>query len=141
MRVLRDVLLGLACAALGVGLWLEMVESTGALEVWDHSAFWTMAVPIMVVGSLIAGTIGPESPWVWGSVMVAAQMVALLGRAIPEQGENDPSLLPVGLLFVAVIAVPCIAAGYLGSWLRRRGGSDDDDVSVDDVPSEPPTAD
>jgi hypothetical protein len=95
-------------------LWLLVAALGGRAEAWDSPLYFTVAVPLAVAVAALFGALAPQRAWRWGGWLMAGQATALLFSAGPG------SLLPLGLALFAVLALPCMASGLLGAWLRRR---------------------
>lgn len=101
----------------GIASW-EIVRQLGSRrEAWDDPLFWQIGFPLLIVVAFVLGAVWRERPWRWGALMVAAQAVWSLGLAFLQDGV--PNLLPLGLVMFALLALPCIAASYLGSRVGR----------------------
>ncbi|MFN3625061.1 MAG: hypothetical protein ACK4TP_13490 [Hyphomicrobium sp.] len=102
----------------GVLSW-DLVRLLGEhREAWDDPLYWMIGLPLMVAAAFMLGMGFPARPWRWGLVIVAAQAVWAAFLAFATEGA--PSLLPLGLLTFALLAVPCVLAAYGGQWLRHR---------------------
>lgn len=98
----------------GVGVWEAIVRITG-VEAWDHSVYWWLGYPLMLVVAAVLGFIFPQGYWRWGVLIIGAQLIwsfiFTMGQAI---------LLPFTLIIFFVLGVPCVLASYLGAWLSRK---------------------
>lgn len=104
---------GIAAVA-GCTLWILAMTVGDRNEAWDSPVYWTISYPLAIV---IAGAIAwriPERPWRWGLAIMFSQAIVL---AITS---GDFSLLPLGLVMFAVLAIPPIALGYVTSGIRVR---------------------
>ena len=100
-------------AGAGIASW-EIVRQLGARrEAWDDPLYWQIGFPLLIVAAFALGAVWRERPWRWGALMIATQAVWSLGFAFLQDGI--PNLLPLGLMLFALLALPCIAASYLGS--------------------------
>jgi len=98
----------------GAALWLATAAISGRREAWDSSLYWTVAYPLSIV---VAGTLGyrfPEKPWRWALAVMLAQAVALAFAG------SDFSLLPLGLILFAVLALPAVVLARIMAKLRLR---------------------
>lgn len=101
----------------GIASW-EIVRLLGSgREAWDEPVYWIAAFPAMILAALVLGAIWRDRPWRWGALMVAAQALWSLGLAFLQGGA--PNLLPLGLIVFAFLALPLIAASYIGSRAGR----------------------
>jgi hypothetical protein len=102
-------------AVLGGGLlWLLGMLLGGRHEAWDSPLYWTVCYPLALILALVIGWQVPERAWRWGLAVMLAQAVVLAATA------GDFSLLPLGLMIFAVLALPLIGAASLAAGLRRR---------------------
>jgi peptidoglycan/LPS O-acetylase OafA/YrhL len=100
-------------AATGIASW-EIVRQLGARrEAWDDPLYWQVGFPLLIVVAFVLGAVWRERPWRWGVLIVAAQAVWSLGLAFLRDGV--PNLWPLGLVMFALMALPCVAAAYVGS--------------------------
>jgi hypothetical protein len=103
-----------ASILVGVGVWEGIGRVTG-VEAWDHSTYWWFGYPLMIASAVAFGFVFPRHPWLWGTLIVAGQLVwsfiGIVGQAV---------LLPLTLLVFFVLGLPCVLASYLGAWLRRK---------------------
>lgn len=102
----------------GVLSW-DLVRLLGEhREAWDDQLYWTLGLPLMLATAFMLGLGFPEHPWRWALSIIAAQ--AIWATFLTFATEGDLSLLPLGLVTFAALALPCILAAYVGQWLRRR---------------------
>jgi len=98
----------------GAALWLATAAISGRREAWDSSLYWTVAYPLSIV---VAGALGyrfPEKPWRWALAVMLAQAVALAFAG------SDFSLLPLGLILFAALALPAVVLARIMAKLRLR---------------------
>jgi hypothetical protein len=107
-------MMALIAAFAGAALWVLFAALGGYAEAWDSPLFFPMAMPLAVATAALLGALAPHRAWRWGGWLMAGQAVALLVSVGPG------SLLPLGLVLFAVLALPCMAASLFGAWLRRR---------------------
>ena len=94
---------------LGVALELVVTAISGAAEAWDSSTYWAVGYPAAVI---LCGALGYYSPKNWqahGPLLLGAQWIIMAIGKTP-----GPLTLP-GLLFAAVLSVPCVVAGFVGA--------------------------
>jgi hypothetical protein len=72
-------------------------------------------VSSLITFSLVVGFIEPRAPWRWPLVM--AYVHNFSGFYIINNWGQIP---PLELFYIGVLALPGVATGYLGRWLRRR---------------------
>ena len=97
----------------GLGLWALTAAATGKHEPWDASSYWTVSYPLAIIGSAILGFFFPQKPWRWAVSLMLMQLVAMIATG------SDLSLLPLGLVMLAVLSVPPALAGVLAGKLRE----------------------
>ena len=100
--------------AAGIALWLAATALGGRREAWDSSLYWAVAYPVSI---LLAGGLGywvPIKPWRWGLAVMLSQAVALAFVS------SSFSMLPLGLILFAVLALPPIGLAKLAAKFRLR---------------------
>jgi hypothetical protein len=102
----------------GLLLWFGATAWGGKREAWDSPLYLAAAIPLSIAIAGIAGALNPIRPWRWGALVMAGQALALLAQNVAA-GEVG-SVLPLGLVAFAVLALPCIGAAYLGARFARR---------------------
>ena len=98
----------------GVILWLVTAGISGRTEAWDSSLYWTAAYPLAIG---LAGGLGywaPERPWRWGLAVMLSQAVVLVAAS------SGFSLLPLGLILFAVLALPPVGLAHFMVKIRLR---------------------
>ncbi len=107
----RGAVLSLVC---GLAYWGLASWMIGGGEPWDAGTYWTLWYPGALLLSLALGLAFPARAWLWGLLVVLAQIpvVAVVAGVEP--------LILAGLLYALVLAVPAAAASALGGWWRRR---------------------
>jgi hypothetical protein len=102
-----------AAALAGLALWLAVSGVVGQREPWDAPEFWSRGYPLAVGLCALLGAIWPRRSWLMGFIVMAmmAPVMALNG--------SDLSLLPLGLVALAVLAVPAALAGLIAGGIRR----------------------
>jgi hypothetical protein len=65
------------------------------------------------IGSAILGFFFPQKPWRWAVSLMLMQLVVMIATG------SDLSLLPLGLVMLAVLSVPPALAGVLAGKLRE----------------------
>jgi hypothetical protein len=96
----------------GLGLWALTAAATGKHEPWDASSYWIVSYPLAIIGSAILGFFFPQKPWRWAASLMLMQLVVMIATG------SDLSLLPLGLVMLAVLSVPPALAGMLAAKLR-----------------------
>ena len=107
----NSVLPYILSALSGLGLWALTAVATGKHEPWDASSYWTVSYPLAIIGSAILGFFFPQKPWRWAVSLMLMQLVVIATG-------SDLSLLPLGLVMLAVLSVPPALAGVLAAALR-----------------------
>lgn len=105
---------GIAIAA-GTVLWVATSAIGGKAEPWDSSVYWTIAYPVAIVLAGFLGYVFPQRPWRWAVVVMFMQAAVMV---IAGSGFG---LLPLGLVFLAVLSFPA-ALAWLAAKVRLRGG-------------------
>ncbi len=100
---------------LSTATWFMVRDLTGTYDPQSHPGYIYYAYPSMIVSSLILGYFFPHYGWLLGFYMIAVQLVAgLLLLA------GDYNVLPMGVILHFILALPCMASAWLGSWLGRK---------------------
>jgi hypothetical protein len=103
----------LPAALAGLVLWLLTSGASGQREPWDAPEFWTLGYPVAIGVSALLGLVWPRQSWSWGFIVMA-----MMAPAMALNG-SDLSLLPLGLVALAVLAVPPCIAGLIAGRFRR----------------------
>jgi hypothetical protein len=104
----------LAAAVGGALLWLAAALAGGKTEAWDSSLYWVVAYPAAIVLAAVLGYWAPHRAWRWGLTIMLVQAVVLTLSAA------DFTLLPLGLILFAILALPPIGAAGLAARISRR---------------------
>ncbi len=100
--------------AFGAGVWILIMKVSGEKhEAWDSSLYFSAGIPMMCVISLLFGYLKPERAWRWGVMPIVGQCLWLL---ISQRIGN---MLPLGLIFFAILTIPGIIAAHIGAFLAR----------------------
>src|SRR2546423_1275816 len=99
---------------LGLALWTVAAMLGKHAEPWDAPGYWTIAYPAAIALSGLLGYLFPERPWRWAALLMLMQL------AVMFMGGSDFSLLPLGLVLLAVLTLPAAALASLCA--RLRGG-------------------
>lgn len=112
----------LPSAFAGLLLWSLAATLSGGREPWDVGAFWILYWPTAIALSFGFGALFPARGWLWSFVIMAMMLPVMAWNG------SGLSLLPLGIVLLAVLSLPGSLAGRLGAWLRRRSdrGSGDD---------------
>jgi len=98
---------------LGLALWTAAALLGHRAEPWDAPSYWTIAYP---AAAILAGALGfafPQRPWRWALVLMFMQLPVMIA------GGSDFSLLPMGLILMAALALPGIGLAYLCAGARQ----------------------
>lgn len=103
--------------ALGIGaiIWIVFKVIAQTKDPTELLSYWQIGYPISIVLSGLMGIFFPNRPWRWGINIIFVQL--FIG-AITTKG--DLNLLPPGIVFFALLSVPCIISGYIGSVVSKR---------------------
>jgi hypothetical protein len=104
----------LLAALVGAGLWVVLAAVGGYAEAWDSPLYFPVGLPLAIAIAALLGALAPKRAWRWGGWLMGGEGAALLVTVGPG------SLLPLGLVLLVVLAVPCMLAALAGGWLRRR---------------------
>lgn len=99
----------------GAGVWLGIIAVFGGREAWDCTLYWSVGYPLMAIAAFSIACLAPERPWRWGLTVIGTQAICGFLRAFPG-GLN---LWPLSLALIVALALPLIAASYLGAFARR----------------------
>lgn len=114
----NDALPYIAATMGGLVTCMAVALASGRGEAWDAAAYYTVAIPIMVVLVFIIAWVFPDRPWRWTIAMAVGQSLSAF-----LQGSSL-SLFPIAMIFMTVISIPQFAAGYLGArWSRSRNAA------------------
>lgn len=86
-----------------------------ARELVDLPTYWLVALPVCYLAAGVLGYLEPMRTWRWIVTMIAIHSAYTLLAA-----GSGLSLLPLALAMTAVICVPGLVTGWLGSLIRRR---------------------
>lgn len=111
----RSVAFG-ACiaAAIGIAYWSVASGMAGGGEPWDAPAYWTLAYPGALLLSAVLGFAMPTRAWLWGPIVVFAQVAVVIALA------GVGPLLIAGALYAAVLSIPAALISGGAGWIRRR---------------------
>ena len=101
--------------SIGATVWTVFKVIAQSQDPTELFSYWKIGYPISIVLSGIMGIIFPYRPWRWGICIIWVQFVMGLVTT-----RGDLNLLPPGIVFYALLTVPCIISGNIGSWLSGR---------------------
>ena len=93
--------------------WLAVNAISGTVEPWDAPSYWTIAYPIALAIAALAGFLSRLPAWLVRGLVIFAQLPVMLA------GSGIGPLIALGLLLLGLLAIPAIAAAWLGARLRR----------------------
>ena len=101
----------LACSLL---YWSLVGRSAGVAEPWDAAAYWRLCYPLSLVLAGGAGLVFRARGWMAGAIVTFAQL--------PVMAWNGGwgNLWGVGVLFLAMLAIPAMAVSAGTGWLAIR---------------------
>jgi hypothetical protein len=102
----------LLAAAAGAGVEILVAIATGRREAWDSPSYWTLGYPVLILASALLGYLWPASAWRLGLFAPIAQVLTMMLRT------GVGSLWPLGLIFGAVLGIPCALAANAGRRMR-----------------------
>lgn len=105
----------LTVAMAGLAFWKLANVVQGTSEPWDsphYLGFYFAALGL----SAAFGFLFNERSWRWGIIVVFAQFPIMQVDSPPAVGAN---MWPVGLVFLAFLALPAAAASTAGAQLRN----------------------
>jgi hypothetical protein len=103
-----------AAALAGLLLWSFAAALSGEREPFDAPGFWSLWWPLAIALSFGLGALLPRRSWAWSFVIMAmmAPVMILNGAGL--------SMMPPGLVLLAILAIPGAVAGRIGAAFRRR---------------------
>lgn len=107
----------LAYAASSIGgiiLWTVTAAVGGRAEPWDTEVYWSVSYPVSVAASAVLGYVFPKRAWRWGVTLTFTQGAVML------LGGSGLGLLPLGLVLLAILSLPPIAAATLAARVAAR---------------------
>ena len=111
----RPVFVGACIAAIvGIAYWAAVSGMLHGGEPWDADAFWTLVYPGALLLSAILGFAMPTRAWLWGLIVVFAQVPVVIAVSGPGP------LLLAGVLYAAVLSIPAAVISGVAGWIRRR---------------------
>ena len=103
-----------AAALLGLALWGVVAVVELRVEPWDAPNFWTIYYPAAIALCGVLGYLHPQRPWRWALILMFMQLFVMIA------GGSGFNLLPMGLILMAVLALPAIGLAYLCAWAQRQ---------------------
>jgi hypothetical protein len=110
----RDRVGFVASLATGAVLWLGTSVLAGRREAWDAPLYGAAALPAAYALLALFGYLASRAAWRWPLLLFGGELVAMLAR----DGAAG-SLLPLGAILFALLALLGLLPTYLGVALRR----------------------
>ena len=108
----KEMALYVIAAASGVSVWVALCAVSGRREAWDSSMYFTLGIPALCIIAACLAFIQPVRPWRWSIIPMFSQAAWM----ILSQGPGN--LLPIGLVFFAILSVPPLVAAWIGAAIR-----------------------
>ncbi|HEY7672295.1 MAG TPA: hypothetical protein VIC71_08760 [Gammaproteobacteria bacterium] len=99
----------------GALLWLATMAVSGRNEAWDSPLYWSIAYPLCLLLAGVIAYIEPVRSWRFALAVMLVQPVVM----ILTSGSSF-SLLPLGLMMFAILALPAMLIARIGAWFRLR---------------------
>ncbi|HEX7079757.1 MAG TPA: hypothetical protein VF329_01930 [Gammaproteobacteria bacterium] len=103
-----------AAAICGFAVYVAITSATSKNEAWDDGSYYTIGIPLMSVVAFVIGYLFPHKPWRWALSMAGGQVLA----AVLQGSSLD--LLPIAMIFMAIVSTPQLLAAFIGSKLSRK---------------------
>jgi len=105
-------------AAFGAAAWLGIGFVTHRTEAWDSEHYFTWFFPLLALVLAGLGFVAPDRPGRLAFLPFAGQAIVMFVR------NPTASLMPLGLIMLAVYGVmfmvPAVLGGALRRWLEGR---------------------
>lgn len=111
---MRSALAFLCASGLGLLLWTMTAFAGGQREPWDTMLYWSVSYPAALVFAALLGVVWPHRAWRQAAVLIGSQLIVMLANGAGF------SLLPLGLVVLAVLSLPAMLFAELGAALGRR---------------------
>lgn len=98
----------------GLAYWSLVAALSQGGEPWDAPLYWTLFYPGALLLAAILGWVFPVRAWLWGAVVVLAQVPVVM--VVSGVGP----LLVAGLLYALLLSIPALLVSWLAGWTRRR---------------------
>ena len=103
-----------SAVVLGLLLWTMAAALGKRAEPWDAPDYWTLTYPAAIALSGALGFAFPERAWRWPLALMFMQLPVMIA------GGSDFSLLPMGLILMAVLALPGLGLAQVCAWARAK---------------------
>ncbi len=94
--------------------WLAISMAAGGGEAWDKEAYWSVGLPVIYVLGGLAAFVSRASAW---KIALWSGLGQLAGLLLTASGL---SLWPLGLMVMAVLSLPVLAAATVIRLLQTR---------------------
>jgi|GEM_PF-1577650 len=108
--LLTGVALG---AASGVAIEIGIGAASHRREAWDSGLYWSMGLPLMLLAALVCGFVARRRAAVTGYSPFAGGLAAMVVKT------GTGSMLPLGVIFMAVVGLSGVAAAFVGGMAGR----------------------
>jgi hypothetical protein len=105
----------LIAVLVSTAIWLSTRELTGRYDPQTHPGYLVYAYPLMIVSAMVLGYRFHYRAWLLGFYMMGVQLV--LGVLLLA---HDLNMLPLGVILHLILAVPCAASAWFGSWFAGK---------------------
>ncbi|HXF54769.1 MAG TPA: hypothetical protein VNK52_11660 [Hyphomicrobiaceae bacterium] len=106
-----------ASTVCGLVVYMIITVATGKNEAWDDGIYYFVGIPFMSVVAFVLGYLFPIKPWRWAVSMAGGQA---LGAMMFGSSLN---LLPLAMIFMAIVSLPQFLAAFIGSKLAPKKAS------------------
>lgn len=116
--VMKHWSLGLVLSlASGAAIWyvIELVTGTTSNPEGPPLPYLLLNYALIIATPAVFGFYLPSKPWQWGIYVVFRQLVFGVATSV-----GDLNLLPLGILFYAVLAIPAMLFGFVGGFISNR---------------------
>lgn len=98
-----------ASSLCGLIVYLAITLASGKNEAWDDGSYYSIGIPVMCLAAFVIGYLFPARPWRWALSMAAGQSVGAILHG------SSLNLLPLAMIFMAIISIPQFLAAFLGA--------------------------
>ncbi|KAA2284665.1 hypothetical protein [Arenimonas fontis] len=103
-----------ASALCGLIVYVVITVATGKNEAWDDGIYYSAGIPFMSAVAFVLGYLFPAKPWRWAASMAGGQAIGAL------MFGSSLSLLPLAMIFMAIVSLPQLLAAFIGSKLAPK---------------------
>ncbi|MCI0348081.1 MAG: hypothetical protein L0Z53_01540 [Acidobacteriales bacterium] len=101
-------------AASGVAVEMLITAIANRRESWDSPYYWTLGIPAMLATALACGFYARRNLVTIGYAPFFGQLIAMLLKT------GVGSMLPLGIILMAIIGSSGVAAAYFGAALGKK---------------------